>query len=192
MHLPKKRTLLWVLTLIFTAGCAPAGADFEFGFGTNEIVGGVVVEEGHPNNAPPFVVAYHHHYKFIPFGPAADNPRKHPDQFQSITHPTAQIVKVNPEGKYKVKMPADVVGIELFFIASGRLTQTFSYRRSLGLGKITFNTTLPHNAGYKSHFYTYLQPQLSWIITEKRFKLSNPSLQFLSEWLTQEAKKLQK
>jgi len=165
--------------LLLLGGCLPPRADFEWGLGTTEIVGEVEAGERPARGNPPLLVVYRHHYKFVEM---ADRP--------ALTHPTVAVVPVPPDGRFRVPMPADVVAVEILFIAPDRLTDEFRFRRQIGLGRITYRAVLRPMPGWHDHFYTYLQPQLAHLITEERYRMTPADQLVLGEWLRSEERRL--
>ncbi len=80
-------------------------------------------------------------------------------------------------------MPADVVSVDIMFIAADHLTDTFRFARSLGLGRITYTAVLRPMRDWRSHFHTFLEPQLQHLIVEHRYRLAQREQKLLGEWL---------
>ena len=177
-----RRFLLVVLpaAALLLTGCLPPQADFEFGFGTNRIKGFINVSPSQKADGPPIVVIYKYHHKFVSLEEGGPG----------LVHPTAHVVQVTRTGAYSIDMPADVVSVDILFIAPGRLTDTFRFNRQLGVGEITYKATLVPMEDWKSHFYTFLSPQLENLIVESRYRLSPRDQQVLSHWLTVQNKRL--
>ena len=179
-------SFFFFLSILATiGGCVPVGATYELGLGTSEVRGRMVLGDGTQDDWHPLIVVYKYHYKFIP---QVDDRRPFvpvdPTQQTSITHPTAHIVRVGEAGNFVISMPADVVAVHVIFMARQRLSDVFRYSRSLGVGRITYQANLPvMGAGWRSHFYTFLEPQLQNLIVDERYQLQLPDQKVLSDWL---------
>lgn len=185
----------WALALMAAPalyGCLPPRADFEVGFGTTEIVGTVNVGTGGAAGHDALVVILKNHYKFIPLY-QNDNfgPRNSLARAGSITHPTAHVQEVGASGTFAISMPFDVVSVDVMFIAPDHLTDTFSYARSLGLGRITYRADLPPMPDWRGHFYTFLEPQLQDLIVDQRYQLADRDQKRLGDWLLAQKKRFQ-
>ena len=160
------------------AACLPPQADYRLGLGTNRIRGSVNIPPGTPG-APdstepggPLVVAYLYHHQFVTTGSGA-----------AVLVPTARVLRPGPQGDFSLEVPADVVRADLMFIAPGHLTQLFHFQRQLGVGDIDYRAELPRIGDWRSHYYTYLSPQLENLILERRYRLSPSEQQTLGQWL---------
>ena len=187
---PWKNLVGVCLVLMVSAGCVPRGASYEIGLGTTEVRGQIVLPEGELAPWHPLIVVYKYHYKFIPqpnqrdpFAPAD------PTRESSLTHPSAHVVRASESGEYIISMPSDVVAIQAVFMARQRLSDVFRYSRSLGVGRITYQANLPiMGNGWRSHFFTYLEPQLQNLIVEARYNLPVADQKILSDWLDNQRK----
>ena len=165
-----------VATLL--AACLPPQADYRLGLGTNRIRGSVTIPPGTPgipdSTEPggPLVVAYLYHHQFVTSGSGA-----------AVLVPTARVLRPGPQGDFSLEMSADVVRAELMFIAPGHLTQLFHFQRQLGVGDIDYRAELLRIGDWRSHYYTYLSPQLENLILERRYRLSPSEQQTLGQWL---------
>ena len=175
------------------SGCAPSGASFEFGLGTTEIRGRLDLQDAAPLDWQPLVVVYKYHYKFIPKPPEGDTFAPPGTTHEpSLTHPTAHVVTVDKNGEFSLSMPADVVSVYVLFLARERLTDVFRYSRSLGIGRVTYQANLQvMSRGWRSHFYTFLEPQLQNLITEPRYQMSPLDQQRLGTWLSEQKELLE-
>ena len=171
-----RRMAGWGLALIAClpclGGCVPQGATYSFGMSTAEIAGQVEVEES-ATSGPPLVLVYKYHYKFVEIAPG-----------EVIKHPTASLAAVAPDGSFSISVPIDVVDIEAFFIAPDRLTDLFQFHKQVGIGRIVYRPKLPRMFDWRSHFYTYLVPELEHVIVESRYDLPLQDQATLSAWLT--------
>jgi hypothetical protein len=173
-------------------GCLPPHADYEVGFGTTEIIGTVRVGETDPVESDAIIVILKNHYKFIPLSQTDDFfVRGPPETIRSITHPTAHIQRVDPSGRFLIHMPADVISVDIMFIAADHLTDTFHFARSLGLGRITYVATLRAMHDWRSHFYTYLEPQLQHLIVEQRYRMADKEQKALGDWLHDQKRRIE-
>jgi hypothetical protein len=167
--------LLWAL-----AGCLPPQASFQPGFGTTEVVGTMDLDPDTLAAGDGLVVVYKHHYTFITL-----------DNGKTIRLPTANVVRVDREGRFSISMPSDVVAMDILFIAPDHLTDTFQFQRSLGVGRVTYRAHLPPMPDWRSHFYTYLEPQLQHLIVEQRYRLSPQDQKVLGDWLIAQQERLE-
>jgi hypothetical protein len=181
------------LFLPLLSGCLPERASFRFGMSTSEIAGDVTVEEP-ASSGTPLVLVYKYHYKFVEFGQGTDpahpsNDLTHPGE--DITHPTASLAYVAPDGSFTISVPVDVVAVEMFFIAPDRLTDLFQFRKQVGVGRIVYKPILPRMPDWRSHFYTYLAPELEHVIVDSRYELPLADQDTLSKWLAGQRTRLE-
>lgn len=186
------RRALPFMALLLLHGCLPPQANFEIGLGTTEIVGSVLVGDEDATESGAIIVILKNHYKFIPLYQSDDFfPLGRSGRINSITHPTAHFQQVGPTGKFVIPMPSDVVSVDIMFIAAEHLTDTFRFSRSLGMGRVTYNATLPSMPDWRSHFYTFLEPQLQELIVESRYHLPDREQQQLGDWLLAQKKRIE-
>jgi len=162
-------TLIGVLML---AGCLPPQAEFSPGLSTRRISGFFEPFKSKSPQGPPLIVVYKFHRSFAS-GPGQEN----------ILLPTAHVVQVARGGAFSITIPWDVVAANVFFIAPGRLTESFQFKKTLGVGAITYRPNLKRMPAWRNHFYTFLNPQLQHLIVEKRYRLTPGDLRTLSQWL---------
>ena len=165
--------------MMMVAGCLPPQAEFEWGLGTNNITGTMASLPAKPPGEGGIVVAYKHHHQFITDGDG-----------RALLRPTAHVVPVSSSGSFYVSMPADVVAIGLLFIAPGRLTEQFHFKRQLGVGDITYHAAMVSMPDWRNHYYTFLIPQLEHLIVESRYRLAPEGVQLLSNWLQAQNRRL--
>lgn len=168
-----------LIGLFMLAGCLPPQADFSLGLGTQRISGFLNAPGITPAQGTPLIVVYKFHRSFV-----SDPPQGH-----ALT-PTAHVVHVARSGAFSIGIPWDVVAADVFFIAPGRLTQVFQFKRILGVGAITYRADLKPMANWRDHFYTSLNPQLQHLIVENRYRLSPGDLSKLSQWLNFQNRRL--
>ena len=161
-----------LMGLFMLAGCLPSQADFSFGLSTQRISGFLNAPGLKPAQGTPLIVVYKLHRSL-----ASD-----PSQGSFLT-PTAHVIQVARSGAFSITIPWDVVAVNVFFIAPGRLTEIFQFKRTLGVGNITYQASLKQMTNWRDHFYTFLNPQLQHLIVEKRYRLSPGDLRSLSQWL---------
>ena len=167
------RAIVSLALLIFlSGGCLPPQADFEIGLGTTRIAGIVNITARERTQGDPLIVVFKYHHQFITAGDGT-----------AILRPTAHVVQVGRAGGYSIDMPADVVWMDILFIAPERLTEKFHFRRQLGIGNVTYRPNLVPMPDWRSHFYTFISPQLEHLIVEARYRLSPPEQRVLSQWL---------
>ncbi len=160
------------------AACLPPQADYSVGLGTNHIRGIVSIPPGTPaapdSTEPggPLVVAYLYHHQFVTYGNGS-----------AVLVPTARVLRPGRQGDFSLELPADVVRADLLFIAPGHLTQLFHFQRQLGVGDIDYRAQLQRIGDWRSHYYTYLSPQLENLILERRYRLDPAEQQLLGQWL---------
>lgn len=171
--------LALIAFLPWLAGCVPQGATYSLGMSTTEIAGQVEVEEPATSGAA-LVLVYKYHYTFVEMEPGV-----------FLTHPTASLVPVGPDGAFSISVPNDVVAVEAFFIAPDRLTDLFQFHKQVGVGRIVYRPKLPRMFDWRSHFYTYLAPELEHVIVESRYDLPLQDQATLSAWLTGQRNRLE-
>jgi hypothetical protein len=108
----------------------------------------------------------------------------------AITRQTVMLVTAGAQGEFRIPMPQDVVMVDVLFAAPERLTDTFHFRRQLGIGTVTYTARLPPVPDWRGHFYTFLAPQLEHLIVEARYGLSIPDQERLVKWLTEQKRRL--
>jgi hypothetical protein len=171
---------LALITLLpWLAGCVPQGATYSLGMSTAEIAGQVEVEDP-ATSGTPLVLVYKYHYKFVELEPGV-----------VVTHPTASLAPVAADGTFSIAVPNDVVDIEAFFIAPDRLTDLFRFHKQVGIGRIVYRPKLPRMFDWRSHFYTYLAPELQHVIVESRYDMPLQDQATLSAWLTGQRNRLE-
>ncbi|MEE8434438.1 MAG: hypothetical protein V3S64_06580 [bacterium] len=158
--------------LFMLAGCFPPQADFSPGVSTLRISGFLNAPGIKPAQGTPLIVVYKFHRSFL-----SDSPQGR------LLNPTAHVVHVARSGGFSINIPWDVVAADVFFIAPGRLTEVFQFKRTLGVGAITYRANLKPMTNWRDHFYTFLNPQLQHLIVENRYRLSPGDLRKLSQWL---------
>jgi hypothetical protein len=176
---PRPLSFGWLLAFALTA-CLPPQASFSPGVGTGEVKGVVELPPPDPAAGPPLIVVFKHHHKFTGF----DNER-------AITHPSAHVATVGEFGQFSITMPADVVEMDVFFAAPERLTDVFHFRRQLGIGVVTYRARLPVIRDWRSHFYTYIEPEFEHLIVDSRYNLSPRDQEVLTRWLTDQKGRLE-
>jgi len=158
--------------LMLLSGCLPPQAEFEWGLGTSRVTGFMAPLSPAPRGEGAIIVAYKYHHQFI-----------HKGDGSAVLRPTAHVIPVDNSGFFSVSMPADVVSMELLFIAPDRLTDQFRFERQLGMGDITYRATMAPMGDWRSHYYTFLIPQLEHLIVDPRYRLAPEGVQRLSVWL---------
>ena len=183
---------LFVLSLLVTGGCAPPNTEYKFGLSTTSVTGTVIVEDGGPDKVQPIIVVLKNHDTFIPrTGQDGFENSSHPVFQQNFTHPTAHVQRVDASGQYVINMPVDVVSMDILFIAKDRLTRRVHFDRRVGIGRINYRAILPVISGWRSHFYTFLEPQLQELIVEDRYQLPERQQQFLDDWLDAQKQRME-
>lgn len=172
--------LLMIVAVGFLGGCLPADADFSLGISTSRIDGRFNLERLDTGSGPPLVIAIKHHHKFTTL-----------DAESRITHPTAHVIRVDPSGAFTVFMPSDVVAIDLILMAPDHLSRQFAFKRSLGVGDITIKAELKPMPAWRSHFYTFIEPQLQHMVVEQRYEMNEFEQGLLFDWLTAQQKRLE-
>jgi len=161
------------------AGCFPPQASYSFGVSTSEVVGQFAVDEPETAGAP-LILVYKYHYTFMELEPG-----------KVLTRPTASLAAVRPDGSFAISVPTDVVDLEVFFISPDRLTDLFQFHKQVGIGRIVYRARLPVMRDWRSHFYTYLIPELEHVIVEPRYQLPLPDQAQLSTWIGAQRKRLE-
>lgn len=161
-----------LIGLLMLAGCLPSQADFSLGLSTQRISGFLNAPGIEPSQGTPLIVVYKFHRSLV----------NAPPQTLALI-PTAHVIYVARSGAFSIEIPWDVVSANIFFIAPGRLTEVFQFKRMLGVGNITYRTNFKRMTNWRDHFYTFLNPQLQHLIVEKRYRLSPGDLRALSKWL---------
>lgn len=178
--------------LVMLAGCFPPNTDYEFGFGTSMVTGTMDLGGDDPIASDAIVVVLKNHDTFIPLGRREEfSGAAHPEFTRSITHPTANVVPVARSGAFVVRMPTDVVSVDIMFIARDRLTRRVRFTRSAIIGRIKYRAVLPRMPDWRSHFYTFLEPQLQQFIVEERYRLPRAEQKVLGDWLDHQKQTLE-
>lgn len=161
------------------SGCYPPQASYSFGVSTAEIVGQLDVDD--PETAgPPLILVYKYHYTFMEMEPGV-----------VLTRPTASLAPVRPDGSFAISVPTDVVSLEIFFISPDRLTDLFQFHKQVGIGRIVYRARLPVMRDWRSHFYTYLMPELEHVIVEPRYQLPLSDQTLLGTWIGAQRQRLE-
>ena len=172
---------IWLISIsLMIGGCLPPEADFKWGLGTSEIVGTVETASSDTDMADVLVVVFQSHYLL-----------KTMDTEERIYRVSARLGYVDDFGRYVVHMPSDVVTLELMFIAPDHLTDQFRFNRQIGIGQVSYRAHLREHSDWRSHFYTFLQPILSDLIVEQRYRLSREDQLRLGNWLQAQQARLE-
>jgi len=183
------------------AGCFPPQASYNLGLTTTRVEGTLEVED--PQSAgEPLILVYQYHYSFIEMneerGPGMGGaplmpgePMLQLDGSRGLAYPTASLAAVRPDGSFTISVPADVVRLEIFFVSPDRLTDVFQFSKQLGVGRIVYDAKLPRMRGWRSHFYTYLMPELQHVIVDPRYKLPLQDQGRIGAWLDAQRTRLE-
>jgi hypothetical protein len=169
----------WILLLPALSGCLPDRASFRIGMSTSEIVGVLDMSESE-SSGPPLILVYKQHYLFAEVEPGV-----------ILTHPTAHLAAIRPDGTFSISIPTDVVEVEAFFIAPNHLTDEFRFHKQVGIGQIVYRPYLPRMPDWRNHFYTYLVPELEHVIVERRYDLPVHDQATLSAWILDQRKRME-
>ena len=170
--IPLRLILLLALQVPLLGACLPPQASFSLGLGTSHIHGFIITAPEQTLPGGPLVVAYAYHHQFVT---RADG--------TALLVPTGRVVKPGPQGDFVIDVPADVVRMEILFIAPGYLTDLFRFQRQLGVGDIEYRAALQAMPDWRSHYYTYLSPRLEELILDQRYRLAPAEQQLLGQWL---------
>jgi hypothetical protein len=177
---------LALVALFCLAGCLPQQASYDFGISTSQIVGDLEVED--PDTAgPPLVFVYKYHYLFV--NESSDDPVPHTPS--TVARATASLAPVLSDGSFSISVPTDVVRLEVFFISPDRLTDIFQFQKQVGIGRVVYHARLKRMPDWRSHFYTYLKPELENVIVDSRYELPPQDQAQLAAWLTQQQTRLE-
>lgn len=168
-----------LLAALAAGGCVQSGASYDVGLGTSRVSGVLEASPDADAAGGPLVVAYKYHHQFVN---QADG--------SAVLRPTAHVLRPGREGSFAIAVPADVVRMEVFFIAPGHLTDVFRFRRQLGVGNIRYRPLLPPMDDWRSHFYTFLGPQLEHLVVEPRYRLPPADQRLLANWLQRQTARL--
>lgn len=168
-----------ILLTVLLSACLPPQASYDFGLGTSRVSGVLTVSDDASAPGGALIVVYKYHHQFVTQGDGS-----------AVLRPSAHVVRPGREGAYSVSVPADVVRLEMLFIAPGHLTEVFRFQRQLGVGDIRYRATLQPMQDWRSHYYTFLSPQLEYLIVEERYRLAPAEAQQLAEWLQAQSARL--
>ncbi|MCZ6645994.1 MAG: hypothetical protein O7B79_07120 [SAR324 cluster bacterium] len=175
---------VWLPLCLLLIGCAPPNTAYDFGLGTTEVAGVVDLGGADPSESDAIVVVLKNHYTFITTGSGSVlSGDTHPEFRSSITRPTAHIQRIDQSGSYLIDLPADVVSVDVLFLASNYLSKRMHFARSVGIGRINFRAVLPLIPDWRNHFYTYIQPQLQELIVDARYRMAEREQKLLGDWL---------
>ena len=149
--------------------------DYEFGFFTQRISGLVTDEDGKPIESV-FIIVRKYYSQIVSLE-------------EKIYTPEASLVFPNEYGDFSLAMESSVAKLDLLFIASGYVMQSFSFQRQTGIGDISYYAQMKQTHAWREHFFVNIQPLLQHLILEKRYLLPNRHLAFLDEWQEQEKEK---
>lgn len=172
--------LLACAVALLLAACLPPQASFRPGFSTSVIDGAVDNPPLRKNVPPPFLLVVQHHYTFVEL-----------EGQPAVTHPSAHVRNLDAGGRFRVDLPADVVGADLYFIAADHLTEVFRFHRQFGVGTVSYHASLQPMNDWRAHFYTFLKPQLEHFITEDRYRLNPIAQQQLSDWMEDQQQRIE-
>lgn len=160
-------------------GCLPERAEFEWGLSTSRIVGTVRSEGDVPAPEDVLIVVFRHQYLL-----------EKPGTGERVYRTSAQVTSIDAEGRYTVPMPSHVVGVDILFIAANRLSDEFQFRRQIGIGEVTYRAELPPHPAWHNHYYSYVQPILTDLVTEERYRLSPDEQYRLGTWMERQQDRL--
>lgn len=177
---------------VLVGACSPPNTEYEFGFGTTAVSGVLDLGPDTADESDAIVVVLKNHDMFIPISPREEFPGSAPPGFsRNITHPSAHVVRVSQGGAYLIDMPSNVVSMDIMFIARDKLTRRAHFKRSAAIGRIKYRAVLESMPDWRSHFYTYLEPQLQEYIVDPRYQLSKLGQRTLGEWLDHQKQTLE-
>ncbi len=164
------------MMLLFLFGCStnfyPPNMDYEVGFFTDRIAGLVTDEEGRFIEGS-FVIVRKYYSHVVSLE-------------EKIYTPEASLVFPNEYGDFSVTMESSVAKLDLIFIASGYVMQSFSFQRQIGIGNLSYYAQLKPTEAWREHFLVNIQPLLQHLILEERYLLPAIHLAFLDEWQDKE------
>lgn len=170
---PARWPLLLALGAALALGaCFPPQASYDVGLATSRVTGFVNARPADPTLGGPLIVVLKYHHQYVTYGDGSP-----------VLRPSAHVVRPGRAGGFSVDMPSDVVSMEMFFIAPEHLTQVFRFRRQIGVGNIHYRADLQPMQDWRSHYYTFLSPQLEHLIVEPRYNLAPAEQRMLAEWL---------
>lgn len=154
------------------SACLPPQAHYDLGLGTSRITGYLTVVPPRPTPGEPLIVVYQYHHQFVERGDGS-----------ALLLPTARVIQPRQQGDFSIEVPADVVRMDILFIAPEHLSELFHFQRQLGVGDIEYRARLQAMPDWRSHYYTYLSPQLEDLILEPRYRLAPAEQQVLGRWM---------
>lgn len=157
---------------VLLAACLPPQAHYTIGLGTSRISGFVHTDPERPTPGGPLIVVYERHHQFITYANG-----------HAVLLTTARVVQPGREGDFSIDVPADVVKADFLFIAPNHLTELFHFQRQLGVGDIEYDADLKAMDDWRSHYYTYLSPQLQDLIVDPRYRVPPAEQQTLGHWM---------
>ncbi|MDH4121462.1 MAG: hypothetical protein OEV94_07150 [Deltaproteobacteria bacterium] len=184
----------WVgVLLVGLSGCLPNNATFDAGFSTTQVDGTLTVGGTLPDQGETLIVAIYQQYRFVNLEDAQETSRTggNLEAGEKVTAPIADIIWPDEDGRYRVEVPTNTVGLELYFIAPGHLSDQARFRPQIGVGAIHYPLTLTAIPDWRNHFYTFVDPFLASLITEKRYHLGELDQKRLGDWLEREHKRLE-
>jgi hypothetical protein len=157
---------------LLLAACLPPQAHYEMGLGTSRISGFLTAAPEKPTPGGALIVVYLYHHQFITYADGS-----------AVLMQTARVLRPGTQGDFAIDVPGDVVRMDILFIAPEHLTELFRFRRQLGVGDIDYRAALQAMRDWRSHYYTYLSPQLENLILEPRYHLPPADQQVLADWM---------
>ena len=166
-----------IIIILILQGCVnnsfyPANMDYEFGFFTQRISGLITDNEGQQIENS-FIIIRKYYSQVISVE-------------EKIYTPEVSLLFPNEYGDFTITMESSVAKIDLLFIASGYVMQSFLFQRQIGIGNISYYAKMQSTNAWKEHFFLNIQPLLQHLILEKRYLLPEIHQSFLDEWQEKE------
>lgn len=175
------RVLLAMCLTALLGACLPPEAHYSWGLGTSRISGFVHTDPKRPVPGGPLVVVYERHHEFVTYANGS-----------AVLRTTARVVQPGRAGDFSIEVPSDVVRMDFLFIAPDHLTETFHFQRQLGVGDIEYDANLKAIDDWRSHYYTFLSPQLQDLIVDPRYHVPPAEQQLLGQWMQRQDARLNK
>jgi hypothetical protein len=174
-----RAALLLAAVAALLGACLPPQAHYSVGLGTSRISGYLLADPAQPAPGGPLVVIYLYHHQFVNYADGS-----------AVLLTSARVVRPGRHGDFSIDVPADVVRMDILFIAPGHLTELYHFQRQLGVGDIDYRTTLKSMPDWRAHYYTFLSPQLQELIVEPRYRLAPAEQQVLVDWMQEQDARL--
>lgn len=179
-QLLKANMIGWVsgFGMFLLAGCYSPQIQYDWGWGTQRIVGTVSDDAGKPLLQKGFILVRSYYSQFVEL-----------QEGKPLYFPQTRLFFPDEEGRFIIPFDLAAVKMDLNFFVSGYVMQSISFQRQMGVGNISYQVRMKRTAGWQDHLFVTIIPFLQQFILEQDFQMAQAHQLYLGEWLSQEKAK---